>query len=156
MNSARAERGAVVALLVVAVAGACGGKSNPAGAPSPADRRPSVEEEARTATADDWKGTAPARAEELFAGRFAGVRVVSAEGGLRIQIRGASSITGPTTPLYVIDGMPIDAPDGLVAINPHDIAKIEVLKDIGSTAYYGVRGGNGVVLITTKGAAKRK
>ena len=49
-----------------------------------------------------------------------------------------------------VDGMPYDAPNGLLSINPNDIAKIEILKDIGSTSYYGVRGANGVVLISTK------
>ena len=152
MSSARVQRGAAVALVLAAAA--CGGKAKPEGAPAPSERKPTLEEQARTATSEDWKGTAPARAEELFAGRFAGVRVVSAPGGLQIQVRGASSVNGPAAPLYIVDGMPIDAPNGLVSINPHDIAKIEVLKDIGSTAYYGVRGANGVVLITTKGAAK--
>lgn len=105
---------------------------------------------ARTATAEDWAGTTPARAEELFVGRFAGVRVVTAPGGISVRIRGTSTINGDGAPLYVVDGMAIEAPNGLLTMNPSDIAKIEVLKDIGATSYYGVRGANGVVLITTK------
>jgi TonB-dependent SusC/RagA subfamily outer membrane receptor len=113
-----------------------------------------AEERARTATADQWQGMAPSRLEELFVGRFPGVRVVAAPGGISVRIRGQSSIHGSNAPLYVLDGMPYDAPTGLISINPHDVAKIEVLKDIGSTAYYGVRGANGVVLITTKRAGR--
>ncbi len=91
------------------------------------------------------------RVEELFEGRFPGVRVVRQPGGFSVQIRGATTIRGNTAPLYVIDGYAIDAgPDGLISLNPGDIARIEILKDATSLAYYGVRGGNGVVIITTK------
>jgi len=88
-----------------------------------------------------------------LAGRFPGVEVFRlASGDLSVQIRGASSFVGSTEPLYVIDGMEISPGPGgaLVGINPADIASIQVLKDIGSTALYGVRGANGVILITTK------
>ena len=88
--------------------------------------------------------------EELFAGRFPGVRVFRlANGALSIEIRGRSTIYGSTQPLFVIDGVPVDAEDGMLFLNPADIQRIEVLKDVGSTAQYGVRGANGVVLITT-------
>lgn len=113
---------------------------------------PSASERARTATDEDWQGTSPARAEELFVGRFPGVRVVSAAGGISVRIRGTSTINGDAEPLYVVDGMPIEPTNGLLSLNPSDIGKIEVLKDIGSTAFYGVRGANGVVVITTKRA----
>jgi len=88
--------------------------------------------------------------EELFAGRFPGVRVFRlANGALSIEVRGRSTIYGSTQPLFVIDGVPVEAEDGLLFLNPADIQRIEVLKDVGSTAQYGVRGANGVVLITT-------
>jgi TonB-dependent SusC/RagA subfamily outer membrane receptor len=92
------------------------------------------------------------RVEELLEGRFAGVRVFRHPGGIRVEIRGATSITGNNQPLYILDGMPLDVGSNgaLLGINPNDIARIEVLKDIGSTAFYGVRGANGVVLITSK------
>ena len=94
------------------------------------------------------------RVEELLEGRVAGVRVVrDARGGISVQIRGVGSINGSTEPLYVIDGMPITSgPPGsaLLGINPGDIARIEVLKDAASTAIYGSRAANGVVLITTR------
>ena len=137
----------VVPLLAAA---ACHGGGAPASSPTPRPAR--HEDRSRTATSEDWQGTTPARAEELFVGRFAGVRVVSAPGGISVRIRGQNSINGDGAPLYVVDGFPIDAPNGLLTLNPSDIAKIEVLKDIGSTAYYGVRGANGVVLISTKRA----
>lgn len=92
-----------------------------------------------------------ARAEELLAGRFPGVQVVQlGNGDLSIRIRGETSIYGTNQPLYVVDGMPLPAGEGLLALDPNDIARIEVLRDIGDTALYGVRGANGVVLITTK------
>jgi TonB-dependent SusC/RagA subfamily outer membrane receptor len=116
------------------------------------DEKPSPTRTANTATSEDWKGQNPANAEELFAGRFPGVTVYRVSGGIKVQIRGASSVNSGTEPLYVIDGMTIEPGPGgaLVGLNPADIAKIEVLKDIGSTSMYGVRGGNGVILITTK------
>ena len=93
-----------------------------------------------------------AQAEELLEGRFAGVRVYRVPGGIAVRIRGATSVLGSNEPLYVVDGMEMDPGPGgaLVGINPADITHIEVLKDIGSTAAYGVRGANGVILITTR------
>lgn len=88
--------------------------------------------------------------EELFGARFPGVRVfLLPNGALSVQVRGLSTIHGSTHPLYVIDGIPVEAEQGLLFINPADIRRIEVLKDVGATALYGSRGANGVVLITT-------
>ena len=93
-----------------------------------------------------------ARVEEMLSG-VSGVRVISlAGGGLRVEIRGATSVYGSTEPLYVIDGMPteVQAGQGLNWLNPADIDTIEVLKDASATAIYGSRGANGVVIIKTK------
>ena len=103
---------------------------------------------------DSVLGDAPiARAEELLEGRFPGV-VLSRlpNGGLAVRIRGTNSLLGSNEPLYVVDGMAIEPGPGgaLFGINPGDIEKITILKDVGSTALYGVRGANGVVVITTK------
>jgi TonB-dependent starch-binding outer membrane protein SusC len=127
---------------------ACGGGRNRK-APIPSQN---------VATDSQWTGQNAARVEELFAGRFAGVVVTRIPGGISVRIRGGSTITGSNEPLYVIDGMPIDPGPGgaLVGINPADIEKIEVLKDIGSTAMYGSRGANGVILIRTKRGNKPK
>jgi TonB-dependent SusC/RagA subfamily outer membrane receptor len=74
------------------------------------------------------------------------------DGSLAIRIRGNTSISANAEPLYVIDGMAIQSGSGnaLKGINPHDIATIEVLKDAASLSFYGVRAGNGVIVITTK------
>ena len=96
---------------------------------------------------------------ENLAGRIAGVRVSSSDGGpgdnFSIVIRGAGSLTGSTAPLYVVDGFPSET-SGLSALNPNDIESIDILKDASATAIYGARGANGVVIITTKkgGAGK--
>jgi iron complex outermembrane receptor protein len=93
------------------------------------------------------------RVEELLQGKFPGV-VLSRlpNGGLAVRIRGTTSVLGTNDPLYVVDGMPIEPGPGgaLFGINPGDIEKITVLKDVGSTSLYGVRGANGVVVITMK------
>ena len=111
----------------------------------------------QSSSASEWQGRSAARVEELFQGRFAGVRVYEAPGGIMVRIRGGSgSINGSNDPLYVLDGFPYTpGPDGLVSLNPGDIAKIEVLKDATSIAEYGVRGANGVVKITTKRGGKK-
>lgn len=91
--------------------------------------------------------------EQALAGRVAGVNVSTNSGrpGGRtsIQIRGYSSINASSTPLYVVDGVVWEG-GGLDAINPNDIQSIDILKDASSTAIYGTRGSNGVIIITTK------
>ena len=74
------------------------------------------------------------------------------DGSLAIRIRGNTSISANAEPLFVIDGLSIQAGTGgaLKGINPHDIASIEVLKDAASLSFYGVRAANGVIVITTK------
>ena len=97
---------------------------------------------------------APVRSfEEALQGRVAGVTASSDDGqpgaSVNIVIRGNNSITQDNSPLYVIDGFPLENPDNN-AINPAEIESIEVLRDASSTAIYGARGANGVVVITTK------
>ena len=91
------------------------------------------------------------RVDQALQGRASGVAVtntVGAPGGnVRIRIRGANSILGDNSPLFVVDGF-VGA--DFNTINPNDIKSMEVLKDASSTAIYGSRGANGVVLITTK------
>ena len=109
--------------------------------------------------------------DQILQGTSPGVQVTTASsepgGALSIRIRGTSSITGSSEPLYVIDGFPIEndidaasagnggrtrttPPNPLVTLNPSDIASISILKDASATAIYGARGANGVVIITTK------
>lgn len=90
---------------------------------------------------------------EALAGRVAGVQVQSESGqpgsGINIVIRGANSLTQDNSPLYVIDGFPMEDANANI-LNPSEIESIEVLKDASATAIYGARGANGVILITTK------
>jgi TonB-linked SusC/RagA family outer membrane protein len=97
---------------------------------------------------------APVRSfEEALAGRIAGVQVSSNDGqpgaAYNINIRGTNSLTQDNSPLYVIDGFPIEGANNN-NINPADIESIDVLKDASATAIYGARGANGVIIITTK------
>ena len=98
-----------------------------------------------------------ARAEEALQGQLAGVtvQITSSEPGAdpEIRVRGAASISAGSSPLYVIDGVPQSSMTGL---NPNDIANIEVLKDAASSAIYGSRGSNGVIIVTTKSGQKGK
>ena len=92
---------------------------------------------------------------DLIEGRLPGVTVRRlGNGDVSIRVRGAPSFMGGGEPLFVIDGRTIMAPVGsaLMAINPKDVVRIDVLKDAGATAIYGSRGGNGVILITTRRA----
>lgn len=90
--------------------------------------------------------------EQSIAGRIAGVNVQTNSGrpGGRtvVAIRGYSSVNASNNPLYVVDG--IIWPGGINDLNPNDIESIDVLKDASSTAIYGTRGSNGVIMITTK------
>lgn len=92
--------------------------------------------------------------EQALAGRVAGLNVFASQGqpgeeGVNIQIRGIGSITQDTSPLYVIDGFATENFD-LGSLNPEEIESIDVLKDASSTAIYGSRGANGVIVIETK------
>ena len=92
--------------------------------------------------------------DQTLGGRIAGVNVTSNEGmpgsTMNIVIRGNNSLTQDNSPLYVIDGFPVESPSVAASINPYDIASVDILKDASATAIYGARGANGVVIITTK------
>ena len=104
-------------------------------------------------TSDEAIGEIPvSRADDALKGKLAGVSITTtdAQAGAAptIQIRGATSITAGTSPLIVVDGYPV--PTDLSAIDMNDVESIEVLKDAASSSIYGSRGGNGVILVTTK------
>ena len=90
---------------------------------------------------------------DILQGRTSGVEVTNTSGmpgmSAKVRIRGTTSINKSSDPLYVIDG--IISSSGLEGLNPQDIQSMEVLKDASSTAVYGSRGANGVILVTTKG-----
>ena len=107
----------------------------------------SVDEEAITQTT-------PVNAFDAIQGRLAGVQITSNGGpgaGSDIRIRGTSTLSAGTDPLYVVDGQQLENIDNL---NPNDIASIEVLKDGASAAIYGSKSANGVVIITTKSGVR--
>lgn len=92
--------------------------------------------------------------DQALGGRIAGVNVSSGEGmpggQMNIVIRGNNSLTQDNSPLYVIDGFPVEDPAIASSINQGDIESLDVLKDASASAIYGARGANGVIVITTK------
>ena len=102
---------------------------------------------------NEFKDRSFSNVTQSLAGKIAGVNITQSQGapGVSpiIRIRGVSSITAGTTPLFVVDGVPLEN-FNLNLINPQDIESVDVLKDASSAAIYGSRGANGVVLITTK------
>ena len=92
---------------------------------------------------------------QALSGKMAGVSVVTTEGDpdadIKIRVRGGASITQDSSPLYIVDGFPVES---INDISSSEIASIDVLKDAFSTAIYGSRGANGVVIVTTKSAEK--
>ncbi|WP_291911520.1 TonB-dependent receptor [Chitinophaga sp. CB10] len=106
----------------------------------------------------DLEGIPAPRVDQMLQGRIAGAEIVSADGepgsGTSIRIRGTRSISASNEPLFIVDGL-MDGITSLNELNPSDIASINVLKDASSTAIYGSRGSNGVIIITTKSGANR-
>ncbi|OAD45331.1 SusC/RagA family TonB-linked outer membrane protein [Polaribacter atrinae] len=113
---------------------------------------------------EDFNQGVVANAGQLLQGKVAGVNVSSSSGEpgatQDVVIRGVGSLRSGTTPLYIVDGFALDnsgngiATNPLNFINPQDIESIEVLKDASSTAIYGSRAANGVIVITTKKGKK--
>ena len=94
---------------------------------------------------------------EALTGKMAGVQVTTTEGSpdaeIKIRVRGGGSITQSNSPLYIVDGF---AKDDIKDISPSEIVEVTVLKDASSSAIYGSRGANGVVLITTRSGSQGK
>lgn len=126
---------------------------------------------------DDFEAGKSSSLDQMLLGHAAGVDVINAssapDAGVSIRIRGVTSLSGSSEPLYVVDGVIMSDPasgnslitvsgdleeetNSLLGINPNDIASMEILKDASATAIYGAAGANGVVLITTKQANKEK
>jgi TonB-linked SusC/RagA family outer membrane protein len=116
--------------------------------------------------ADEIANVPVTSSDQLLQGRASGVQISNTSGdpgsGVSVKIRGTSSISGSSDPLYVVDGIPIQSSNlsqigvggattnPIADINPADIQSIDILKDASATAIYGSRAANGVVLITTK------
>jgi len=96
-------------------------------------------------------------AAEALAGKIAGVQITTTDGqpgaDINIRVRGATSVTQSNDPLFIVDGFQVA---NINDIPPSDIASIDVLKDASLTAIYGAKGGNGVVIVTTKSAQAGK
>ena len=88
---------------------------------------------------------------EAMTGKMAGVNITTTEGSpdadVKIRVRGGGSLSQDNSPLYIVDGFPVAS---ISDISPSEIQSIDVLKDASSTAIYGARGANGVIIITTK------
>ncbi len=130
-------------------------------------RRSNVTSAISTVGAQDLQDFVPSTSiDNILQGQAAGVQVTAANGRpgntAFVQIRGVGSINASTTPLYVIDGVPVPITDNtlnnnfnpLGNLNPNDIESLSILKDAASASKYGSRGANGVVLITTKKGKK--
>jgi TonB-dependent SusC/RagA subfamily outer membrane receptor len=109
-------------------------------------------------TAEDMERSGSEPIEKVLQAKVPGLLVSrTSDGNISVQIRGASSFYSGVRPLYVIDESPMEPGPGgvLTGINPYDIESIRVLKDPAETGIYGMRGANGVILITTKRPGKR-
>ena len=106
---------------------------------------------------EDLKKQPISNVAEALTGRMAGVQVASAEGSpdadIKIRVRGGGSLTQDASPLIIVDGFPVNS---MSDISSSDIENITVLKDASSTAIYGSRGANGVIIITTKSGKEGK
>ena len=102
-------------------------------------------------TAADLSQTSPTRVEDALKGKVSGVQITQSSGqpgsDSKVRIRGIGTVNN-SDPLYIVDGMPVDG--GIDYLNPVDIQSVEILKDAASSAIYGARAANGVVLVTTK------
>ena len=94
---------------------------------------------------------------EALTGKMAGVNITTTEGSpdadIKIRVRGGGSLSQDNSPLYIVDGFPVES---ISDISPSEIESIDVLKDASSTAIYGARGANGVIIVTTKSGVEGK
>lgn len=108
-------------------------------------------------SADDIAGVPVSNVGEAMTGKLAGVNITTTEGSpdadVKIRVRGGGSLSQDNSPLYIVDGFPVSS---ISDIAPSEIESIDVLKDASSTAIYGARGANGVIIITTKSGKEGK
>ena len=116
--------------------------------------------EANTISGEELERTAPAATTlaELIDGRIPGVRVVQmGDGSIQVQARGSTTLSGGNALLIVVDGVPTEPNlnGTLPGLNVSEIESIKLLRDLTETSRYGMRAANGVIVVTTKGAARR-
>jgi TonB-dependent SusC/RagA subfamily outer membrane receptor len=148
-------RACAVAGVLAALAGCAPRRAAPAGArPASGAAAGGTAAAGTSVPASEIAGFRGTRVEDLIQGRIAGVHVTrTGDGDYAVRIRGARSVLGSDAPLYVIDGVQVRAAgimSALAGVAPQSVERIEVLKDAGATSIYGVLGGNGVIVITTK------
>lgn len=155
--------GALVgALAALAVLTGCGGAKGRTARGTPVRPEPEGPGTSGVTTVhgDDMKRVGVQRIEEYLNGRVPGLHVVRNESGqMSIRIRGTASLgRSDEEPLVIVDGIP--TPQGmntevLRMLDPREVHRVQVLKDASATAMYGSRGANGVLLISTRSAARR-
>ena len=108
-------------------------------------------------SAEDIAAVPVSSATEALTGKLAGVNITTTEGSpdadVKIRVRGGGSLSQDNSPLYIVDGFPVSS---ISDIAPSEIQSIDVLKDASSTAIYGARGANGVIIVTTKSGTEGK
>lgn len=108
-------------------------------------------------SADDIAAIPVSSATEALTGKLPGVNITTTEGSpdadIKIRVRGGGSLSQDNSPLYIVDGFPVSS---ISDIAPSEIKSIDVLKDASSTAIYGARGANGVIIVTTKSGTEGK
>lgn len=122
-------------------------------APRAVTKAPSRDGSTVVITAEDIERSPGQSLEQLLLAKVPGLYVTRARDGHTVlHLRGTTTLMGEEEPLFVVNGIPLGptASGNLSAINPRDIETIEVLRDAAATAIYGVRGANGVIIITTK------
>ncbi len=121
------------------------------------ERRSDLTGSVATISGNDIAEQSRSSVAEALTGRLPGVQVSSTEGSpdaeINIRIRGGGSLTQDSSPLIIVDGFPVNS---MADVSPNNIANISVLKDASSTAIYGSRGANGVIIITTKTGVDNK
>lgn len=135
MRRSNLVRSTLVVLVVTTVAACAQGSKTAPAVPTPA-ATPAADNSGKTLA--QW-----------FQGR-PGVTVRQESAGVRLRIRSAGDWDGQGDPLFVIDGLVTEPPNGLLSMNPNDIVSVEILKADASTSMWGLKGANGVVKITTK------
>ena len=110
-------------------------------------------------TAEDIDRSPGTPIEQIIEAKIPGIQVTrTGNGAIAIRIRGTSSFYSSNEPLYILDGVPMEPGPGgaLNGVNPYDIETIRVLKDPADIGIYGVRGANGVIVVTTKHSGNRE
>jgi TonB-dependent SusC/RagA subfamily outer membrane receptor len=134
---------------------ACAMHKRDSAPPPPPPPPPAAQSSITTITAEDIEHAPGLSLEQLLVTRVPGLSLSRApDGHLVIHIRGTTTLLGDQEPLFIVNDLPLENPVGgnLSSINPRDIESIQVLRDAASTAMYGLRGSNGVIIIKMKGS----